>query len=206
MRRSNSSGWPVSSACTGASKPSVCADFGTSCTWPSVIMMTPASRSGGVLASAALRSANRLVPDAVSPVGREDVTQRTCRLAMPASLVSSSRRMAAVCSGRPPIDWLRLSSTTTMAMLARLSRSSCRSVGLERASNSAASDRARSRAPRLRRSSSSATSTAASAAPTQNRGAGTIGEKSIDQLLIASSRRRHPREGGDPRNSRFAPS
>ena len=86
MRRSNSSGWPVSSACTGASKPSVCADFGTSCTWPSVIMMTPASRSGGVLASALLRSANRLVPDAVSPVGLDEVTQRTCRLAMPASL------------------------------------------------------------------------------------------------------------------------
>ena len=69
MRRSNSSGWPVSSACTGASKPSVCADFGTSCTWPSVIMMTPASRSGGVLASALLRSAKRLVPAAASPVG-----------------------------------------------------------------------------------------------------------------------------------------
>jgi len=36
-------------------------------------MMTPASRSGGVLASALLRSANRLVPDAVSPVGRDEV-------------------------------------------------------------------------------------------------------------------------------------
>ena len=185
MRRSNSSGWPVSSACTGASKPSVCADFGTSCTWPSVIMMTPASRSGGVLASALLRSANRLVPAAVSPVGLEEVTQRTCRLAMPPSLASSSRRMAAVCSGRPAMVWLVLSSTTTMAMLARLSRSSCRSVGLASASSSAASDSARSSAPRLRRNSSSATSTTASAAPAQNRGAGTIGEKSIDQLLIA---------------------
>jgi hypothetical protein len=57
--------------------------------------------------------------------------------------------MAAVCSGRPAIVWLVLSSTTTMAMLARLSRSSCRSVGLESASSSAASDRARNRAPRL---------------------------------------------------------
>ena len=186
MRRSNSSGCPVSSACTGASKPSVCADLGTSCTWPSVIMMTPASRSGGVLASALLRSANRLVPDAVSPVGRDEVTQRTCRLPpRAASLASRSRRIAAVCSGRPAIDWLRLSSTTTMAMLERLSRSSCRSVGLERASSSAASDRARSRAPRLRRKSSRTTRTAASTAPAQNRGAGTIGEKSIDQLLIA---------------------
>ena len=106
MRRSNSSGWPVSSACTGASKPSVCADFGTSCTWPSVIMMTPARRSGGVLASALLRSAKRLVPEAVSPVGLDEATQRTCRLLMPASLVSSSRLMAAVCSGRPAIVWL----------------------------------------------------------------------------------------------------
>ena len=64
MRRSNSSGCPVSSACTGASKPRPAALFGTSCTWPSVIMMTPASRSGGVLASARLRSAKRLVPAA----------------------------------------------------------------------------------------------------------------------------------------------
>ena len=49
MRRSNSPGRPVSSACTGASKPSAAADFGTSCTWPSVIMMTPARRSGGIV-------------------------------------------------------------------------------------------------------------------------------------------------------------
>ena len=170
MRRSNSSGWPVSSACTGASKPSVCADFGTSCTWPSVIMMTPASRSGGVLASALLRSVKRLVPEAASPVGFDEETQRTCRLSSAASLVSSSRRMAAVCSGRPAMVWLVLSSRTTMAMLARLSRSSCRSVGLESASSSAASDSARNRAPRLRRTSSSATSTTASAAPPRTRG------------------------------------
>ena len=53
---------------------------------------------------------------------------------------------------------------------------------------------ARSKAPRLRRTSSSATSTTASTAPAQNNGAGSIGEKSIDQLLIV----RHPREGEDP--------
>src|SRR5215831_14642253 len=155
-------------------------------------MMTPARRSGGVLASALFRSANRFVPEAVSPLGRDEVTQRTCKLAMPASLLSSSRRIAAVCSGRPPIDWLKLSSTTTMAMLARLSRSSWRSVGLESASSSAASDNARSSAPRLRRRSSSTTSPAASAAPAQNSGAGTMGEKSIDQLLKARSPPVHP--------------
>ena len=49
-------------------------------------MMTPASRSGGVLASAPLRSANRVVPAAFSPVGRDEVTQRTCRLGMPPRL------------------------------------------------------------------------------------------------------------------------
>jgi hypothetical protein len=80
--------------------------------------------------------------------------------------------------------WLVLSSTTTMAMLARLSRSSWRSVGLESASRRAASERARSSAPRLWRKRSSTTSTTATAAPPQNRGPGTIGEKSIDQLLI----------------------
>ncbi len=94
--------------------------------------------------------------------------------------------MAAVCSGRPAMVWLVDSSRTTMAMLERLSRSSCRSVGLESASSSAASDSARSSAPRLRRISSSATSTTASAAPTQNTGAGSIGEKSIVQLLMHS--------------------
>src|SRR5262245_14897629 len=153
--------------------------------------MTPARRSGGVLASALLRSEKRFVPEAVSPLGRDEVTQRTCRLAMPASLPSSSRRIAAVCSGRPPIDWLKLSSTTTMAMLARLSRSSWRSVGLESASSSAASDNARRSAPRLLRTSSTATRRAASTAPDQNSTDGTIGEKSIDQLLTALSPQVH---------------
>ena len=186
MRRSYSPGLPVSSACTGASKPSARGDFGTSCTWPSVTMMTPASRSGGVLASAELRSVNRCVPEAASPVGLEEDTQRTCRLLMPPSRVSSSLLMACVCSGRPAMLWLRLSSSTTMAMLARLSRSSWRSVGLASAASRAASDSARSRAPRLRRTSSSATIATARTTPAQNSGAGTIGAMSIDQLLIAS--------------------
>ena len=94
--------------------------------------------------------------------------------------------MAAVCSGRPAIVWLRLSSVTTMAMLARLSRSSWRSVGLASASSRAASDSARSNAPRERRISSITTRTAASTTPAQKTGPGTIGEKSIDQLSHAS--------------------
>ena len=105
-------------------------------------MITPARRSGGVLASALFKSANRLVPAACWPVGVEEETQRTCRLGMSPSRASSSRLMAAVCSGRPAMVWLRLSSVTTMAMLARLSRSSWRSVGLASASSSAASDSA----------------------------------------------------------------
>ena len=130
MRRSNSSGWPVSSACTGASKPSACADFGTSCTWPSVIMMTPASRSGGVLASALLRSAKRLVPEADSPVGLGGADPAHLQIVEAAELglqlAPDRRRLLG-----PAGDGLaQLSSTTTMAMLARLSRSSCRSVGL----------------------------------------------------------------------------
>ena len=101
MRRSNSSGRPVSSACTGASKPSAAADFGTSCTWPSVIMMTPDRRSGGTLASARLRSANRLVPEGPSPVGLEESTHFTSSPGSLPSLTSRSDLMAAVCSGRP---------------------------------------------------------------------------------------------------------
>ena len=60
--RSNSPGLPVSSACTGASKPRPAAEAGTSCTSPSVIMTTPASRSGGTSASACARSVNSMVP------------------------------------------------------------------------------------------------------------------------------------------------
>jgi hypothetical protein len=185
MRRSNSSGVPVRRACTGASKPSTWGDFGTSWTWPSVSMITPASRSGGVLASAPLRSAKRLVPAACSPVGLEDDTQRTCRLAIAPSLDSRSRLTAAVWSGRPAMVWLRLSSVTTMAMLARLSRSSWRSVGLASARSSAAKDTARSSAPRERRIRSITTRIAANTTPAQKTGPGTIGEKSIDQLLMA---------------------
>src|SRR6516162_8460576 len=44
-------------------------------------MMTPARRSGGVLASALLRSAKRFVPDAVSPYGRRLLGASTDRLA-----------------------------------------------------------------------------------------------------------------------------
>ena len=195
MRRSNSSGWPVSSACTGASKPSACADFGTSCTWPSVIMMTPASRSGGVLASALLRSANRLVPDAVSPVGLDEVTQRTCRLrdaaelgfqlapdgrgllgpAGDASGSGSRRRRRWRCwrgSRAPPAaasGW-RAPAAARPATARAAARRGC--------AGTAAAPPGRPPAPRRPRTA----------------GAGTIGEKSIDQLLIALA---HPRAGGD---------
>ena len=160
MRRSNSSGRPVRMACTGASKPRPAADFGMSCTWPSVIMTTPARRSGGTLASARLSSANRLVPEGPSPVGFEESTHLTSRFGILPSLASRSARMAAVCSGRPAMVWLVDSSTTTMAMLARLSRSSWRSVGLASAPIRQASESARSVAPRVRRNSSAATSSA----------------------------------------------
>ena len=47
------------------------------------------------------------MPAACSPVGLEEVTQRTCRLVMPPSLASSSRLMACVCSGRPAMRLAR---------------------------------------------------------------------------------------------------
>ncbi len=82
MRRSNSPGAPVSSACTGASKPSAAADFGTSCTCPSVSRMTPASRSAGVSESALLRSEKSCVPCVTPSLGRAPVTHFTSRLGM----------------------------------------------------------------------------------------------------------------------------
>src|SRR3990170_114878 len=197
MRRSNSLGRPVRSACTGASKPSAAAVFGTSCTWPSVIRTTPASRSGGVSVSALLSSANSCVPwPVVSPL-LAAVTHFTCKLGILESLASRSALMARVCSGRRSSAWLVLSSMTTMAMLARLSRSSSLSVGLARAASSAATARALAAAPRLRRNASIATRTRATRPAPQNNGPGSIGAKSIDQLMRRPSLTEALEERGD---------
>ena len=62
--------------------------------------------------------------------GREAGTHLTVRLGILPSLASRSVLTAAVCALRSPSVWLALSSTMTMATLARLSRCSSRKVGL----------------------------------------------------------------------------
>ena len=120
-------------------------------------------------------------------MGFDASTHFTSRPGMRASLPSRSALMAAVCCGRPPMVWLVLSSVTTTAMLARLSRSSCRSVGLASAASSAASATARSTAPRVRRTSRSHHQHDATATAPQNKGPGSIGEMSMDQLMRVPS-------------------
>ena len=185
MRRSNSSGWPVSSACTGASKPSVCADFGTSCTWPSVIMMTPASRSGGVLASALLRSVKRLVPDGrlAGGLGRVD----------PAHLQIAERRELGL---QLAPDRRRLLGPAGDRLAGALVDDDDGDVG--EALALLLPQRRVGERQQQRRQRQGAQQGAAAAAEQQQRhqhhrqhrtrpeqGPGTIGEKSIDQLLIA---------------------
>ena len=124
--RSNSPGLPVISACTGALKPSAVALPGTSCTSPSVIMTTPASRSGGTSASALPRSVKSMVPSrSPSLAVEEECTKRRSRLGKLLSRSSSVLRMASVRSLRPAMVWLWLSSTTTARMSLSGSRSSC---------------------------------------------------------------------------------
>src|SRR5262245_29895993 len=186
--RSNSSGLPVSSACTGASKPSAEAEPGTSCTSPSVIAMTPASRSGGTSASAWPRSVNSMVPSR-SPSTEVEVecTQRTSRLGTALSLSSSDLRIASVRSVRPAIAWLWLSSTTTATTSFSGSRSSCFKCGLATASRRRAKLSARNTAPRRERQNSNASGTTPSAARPHNTGHGTNGMNSTDQLIASLS-------------------
>ncbi len=61
MRRSNSSGRPVMSAWTGASKLEKAEGAGMSCTWPSVMKIAPPTRERGTSAMAELRASKRRV-------------------------------------------------------------------------------------------------------------------------------------------------
>ena len=108
-------------------------------------------RSGGVLASALLRSAKRLVPDgglAGRPARSRDPAAPAGSVMLP-SLASRSRSMAASAPGGRRASGSALSSTTTMATLARLSRCSSpqRRVGRAQAAARRATA-ARSSAPR----------------------------------------------------------
>ena len=95
-RRSISSSWPVISACSGAAKPSAAASAGTSCTRPSVIMMAPATRSGGTSASVEDSAENSRVPS-VSPSASPASATRTSRPGMRLSRSTSVARAASVC-------------------------------------------------------------------------------------------------------------
>ena len=153
-RRSISSLWPVMSACSGAAKPSAAASAGTSCTRPSVIMMAPATRSGGTSASVELSAENSRVPS-FSPSACPASATRTSRPGMWLSRSTSALRTSSVCLLRSPKSWLGLLSTMTAATEGIGSRSSRVKDGLASASTIRPSAMARSTAPRLRASNSS---------------------------------------------------
>src|SRR6516165_5256451 len=167
-RRSRSFLWPVIKACSGASKPSAAMSAGTSCTRPSVIMTTPATRSRGTSAKAAPSAVKSRVPS-VSPSDSPASTKRTSRPGMCPSRSASSARAACVCCVRSPSSWLGLLSTTTTAIELKGSRSSRVNDGLASASTNKASAAMRTAAPRLRASTSIAASTTVTASAAHTR-------------------------------------
>ena len=159
-RRSQSSGWPVMRACSGAGI------FGTrSASWslPSVIKIAPAMRPCGSSAIASDRAVINCVPASPSP--SPTVTMRASTFSSRASSASTLARAVAFWSGRSPTDWLALSSTTTITMSDNGVRFSCWSAGFKRASTRHALAKARNHQPDSRRQSAKPT-TARARTPT----------------------------------------
>ncbi len=174
------------SACTGAEMPSSDTFAGTSCTCPSVIRMTPASRFVGISASAFDRSPNNRVPSR----GRfsEAPGEATFRTSTPESFASrrsSASATLALSSARPPSFWLALSSLTTTTTSLKGSRSTCCRLGLKSASSSRANAAMRNRAPRGCRQSSSAASTRPKAPSPPRTAPGSRGSKiSVQDIAV----------------------
>ena len=147
MRRSRSSLRPVTSACTGAWKPSAAALAGMSCTRPSVIRNAPATRSTGTSDSAEDSAPNSLVPS-VSPSACPASTTRTSSPLIFFSVSTSASCALAVSWLRVPKFWLGLLSITTAATEDNGSRSSRVKEGLASASRISASAATRTAAPR----------------------------------------------------------
>src|ERR1700722_7011740 len=183
-RRSRSSLLPVMSAWIGAAKPSAPASCGTSWTRPSVIMMTPATRSVGTSASVVPSAVNNRVPS-VSPSAWPASTTRTSRPGIWLSRSTTPARAASVCCVRSPKLWLGLLSTTTTATELKGSRSSRVSDGLASASTTSASASARIVAPRLRDTNSNSARTTAAAMATHNTGSATSGANAIPRFKLA---------------------
>ena len=162
-RRSRSFLCPVISPCTGAAKPSAAASLGTSCTRPSVMKITPATRSCGTSESAEDSAVNSRVPS-VSPSAWPASTKRTSMPGMRPRRSASAARAASVCFSRSPNSWLGLLSTTTTATEVSGSRSSRVSDGLASASTNSASAMVRTKAPRVRPNTISSEITNATAA------------------------------------------
>src|SRR5580700_6629135 len=182
-RRSRSSLVPVMSAWSGAAKPSAPASCGTSWTRPSVIMMTPATRSVGTSASVVPSAVNNRVPS-VSPSDWPASTTRTSRPGMWLSRSTSAARAASVCCVRSPKLWLGLLSTTTTATELSGSRSSRVSDGLASASTTSASASARIVAPRLRDTNSNSARMTAAAMAAHKTGSATSGANAIPRFKI----------------------
>ena len=183
MRRSNSSGAPVRSACTGASKPSAAAYLGTSCTSPSVKQ-----------------------DDAGEPVGRR-VGQRLVEVG---EEVRAGRRGIAGARGRHPLDG-EVGDLAELGLELGLDRGGLRLAVAQRLAGAFVDDddrhvgealalllaqgrvgergdeggeggRAQDRAARAAHEQIADEQDARSRPAPQKRGAGSTGAKSIDQL------------------------
>src|SRR3984893_7339362 len=168
----------------GAAKPSAPASCGTSWTRPSVIMMTPATRSVGTSASIVPSAVNSRVPS-VSPSACPAATTRTSRPGIWPSRSTTAARAASVCCVRSPKFWLGLLSTTTTATEESGSRSSRVSDGLASASTTSASASARIVAPRLRDTNSNSARMTAAAMAAHNMGSATSGANAIPRFKIS---------------------
>ena len=99
---------------------------------------------------------------------------------MSLSFFSRSARVAAACAGRSASTWLVLWSTTTIAILPRLSRSSPAGLDWQVPAARAKRDRPQ-KCPGERRKSNNPQSATATATASQYSGIGSMGEKSTDQ-------------------------
>src|SRR5579863_8997812 len=183
-RRSRSFLLPVTSACTGAAKPSAAASAGTSCTRPSVIIMAPAIRSGGTSASVEPSALNSRVPS-VSPSAWPASTTRTSSPGMWRKRATTASRASSVSFARSPKFWLGLLSTTTTATELSGSRSSRVSEGLASASTISASAKARTVAPRLREANSRSAGTTAKPIAAHSRWTETRGANATPRFTLA---------------------
>ena len=110
IRRSRSPACPERRTCSGAVAGRASRFAGTSCTSPSVSMMTAPTRSGGTSARPLASGPKRLVPSVEMPPPASMV--RTSRPWNCASCFCSASRAAVVVLSRPSSFWLALLSTT----------------------------------------------------------------------------------------------